>query len=92
MAETPLFLLFVLCLSRRLCRATVVEKHRKEGMATKEEVDEKAGARNTGIVVPMAEAEEIPRVTAAIVTVVGSEVTEFDGVCIDQYGAGQLFT
>lgn len=76
MADTPLFLLFVLCLSRRLARDTEVEKHREEGMATEEQVDENAGARKTGIVVTFAEEADMPRVTAAIVTVVGEEMTK----------------
>lgn len=47
-----------------------MEKDRDEGIAVKEEVREIAGTRKTGIVVDLVEAEEMPRVTAAIVTVV----------------------
>jgi hypothetical protein len=49
----------------------VLEKDRDEGIAAKEHGCEKAGARKTGIDIDLAEAEEMPRVTAAIVTVVG---------------------
>lgn len=45
-------------------------------MATEEQVDENAGARKTGIVVTFAEEADMPRVTAAIVTVVGEEMTK----------------
>lgn len=45
-------------------------------MATEEQVDENAGARKTGIAVTFAEEADMPRVTAAIVTVVGEEMTK----------------
>src|SRR4051794_27850383 len=86
MADTPLFLLFALCLSRRLSRDALVEKHRAEGMAIKEEVGEKAGTRKMGIVVDLAKAEEMPRVTAAIVTVAGrkgGQLGSVNGRCTD---------
>lgn len=47
-----------------------MEKDRDKGIAVKEEGRETAGTRKTGIVVDLVEAEEMPRVTAAIVTVV----------------------
>lgn len=70
-ADTPLFLLVSPALDSLFPRGALLEKNRDEGIAAREHGCEKAGARKMGIDVDLAEAEEMPRVTAAIVTVVG---------------------